>query len=63
MRFLIAEESFIALVEYAAIPISFEVRSVLDVQSNGMAFSVAERKLQAPYVKDYDAIEGEGPRH
>jgi GNAT superfamily N-acetyltransferase len=53
-----------ALREYASIPIAFEVRSVLDVaeQDEGSAgFLLTERRLDAPYVKDYDAIPGEHP--
>ena len=46
-----------ALVEYCCIPIAFEVEAILDVavdHANG--FMVSERRLEAPYVKDYDAI-------
>jgi GNAT superfamily N-acetyltransferase len=45
---------------YARIRMSFEVQSVLDVTAldNGFGgFSLSERKLQLPYLKDYDAIE------
>ena len=47
-----------ALIEYARIPIAFEVNAVLDVdgrlESGG--FILTERRVQAPYLKDYDAI-------
>lgn len=51
-----------ALREYAAVPIAFEVRSVFDVEDGGAGGVVlTERSLDAPYVKDYDAIPGEHP--
>ena len=47
-----------ALIEYARIPIVFEVNAVLDVgdrlESGG--FTLTERRVQTPYLKDYDAI-------
>ena len=52
------------LEEYASLPISFEVRSVLEcvVPQHGLGGIVfVERDLHVPYVKDYDAIPGEGP--
>jgi GNAT superfamily N-acetyltransferase len=52
------------LAEYARIPIAFEVDRVLDVEvrEHGLGgFVLSERKLEAPYVKDYDATFGEGP--
>jgi GNAT superfamily N-acetyltransferase len=63
MHVEIAEEPAAALAELARIPISFEVRSVLDVAgpAEGGVFILTERRLTVPYVKDYDAIEGEGP--
>ena len=62
MRIEVLEES-IDLVEYARIPIAFEVKRVLDVTGNGdEGFELTERPLEnAPYVKNYDAIPGEGP--
>jgi GNAT superfamily N-acetyltransferase len=52
-----------ALAELARIPISFEVRSVFEVEdaSEGDGFVLTERSLATPWVKDYDAIDGEGP--
>jgi GNAT superfamily N-acetyltransferase len=63
MRIDVTEESAGALGEFARIPISFEVRSLLDVAGpdEGGGFVLTERSLPAPYVKDYDAIAGEGP--
>ena len=47
-----------ALIEYARIPIVFEVNAVIDVgdrlESGG--FILTERRVQTPYLKDYDAI-------
>ncbi len=50
--------------EYATIPISFIVTSVLKVsaQNEGLGgFVLEETELATPWIKDYDAIEGEGP--
>jgi GNAT superfamily N-acetyltransferase len=52
-----------ALAEYAAVPIAFEVRRVLDVApiDGGFGgFALSERAVDVPYVKDYDADDG-GP--
>lgn len=64
MRIEVSEEPTTALVEYARVPIAFEVGQILDlmVQGNGLGgFILSERSLDAPYVKDYDAIKGESP--
>jgi GNAT superfamily N-acetyltransferase len=50
----ITEESSETLAEYATVPIAFEVRRALDAE-------LTERDVDVPYVKDYDAISGEGP--
>jgi GNAT superfamily N-acetyltransferase len=60
----IAEELITALGNYADISIAFEVSRVLDVkaQDSGLGGLVlSERSPDVPYVKDYDAIKGEGP--
>lgn len=60
----ISEEPIAGLSAYARIPIAFEVTRVFDVSTTGTArggTTLSERALDAPYVKDYDAIEGEGP--
>ena len=64
MRIEVSNQPPAALQEYAAVPISFEVSRVLDVERRGgdpLGFTLKERRLDAPYVKDYDAIEGERP--
>ena len=64
MKIEIREEPLASLVEYARIPIAFEVGQVLDVtvQGNGLAgISISERRLKIPFTKDYDAMGGEGP--
>ena len=60
----IIEQSVDDLADYGTVPISFEVRTVLDVHiiDRGLGgFVMSERAIDTPYVKDYDAIEGEGP--
>lgn len=64
MRVEVIEEPATALKEYATIPIAFEVTAVFDVAGGGDGpgkFVLTERRLDAPYVKDYDAIGGEDP--
>jgi GNAT superfamily N-acetyltransferase len=64
MRVKVNEVPISALEEYADVPIAFEVSSVLDVAERGDRhgeFVLTERNLAAPYVKDYDSIEGEHP--
>lgn len=60
----IIEESIAVAPELARIPISFEVESVFDVSAPGGGLGgliLSERRLDAPYVKDYDTAEGERP--
>ena len=60
MRIEVSEEKVANLEDYAQIRMSFEVRQVLDVAvlNDGCGrFTLSERELQAPYLKDYDAIE------
>lgn len=58
----ISEEPVADLGEYARIPISFLVSRVHDVSAGGgRGFVLAERAVESPWVKDYDAIAGEGP--
>ena len=64
MTIELAEEPMTALPEYARIPIVFTVDRVFDVTSRADAsggFELSERRLDAPYQKDYDAVAGEGP--
>lgn len=52
------------LTEYAQVPIAFEVDRVLELvaQERGLGgFILVERPLTTPYLKDYDAVEGERP--
>ena len=60
MRIKVSEEKAANLEDYAQIRMSFDVRQVLHVLAlnNGLGgFTLSERKLQVPYLKDYDAIE------
>lgn len=64
MDITITEESISTAPELARIPISFEVESVFDVsaQDGGLGgLILSERRLDIPYVKDYDTMEGENP--
>jgi GNAT superfamily N-acetyltransferase len=54
-----------ALSEHAAIPIAFMVDQILQVRllDGGLAgMSLTQAAVTDPYLKDYDAIEGEGPQ-
>lgn len=57
----IREEPVTALEEYATVSIAFEVRSELEVVEKGGGFELTEMAVAVPYVKDHDAIPGEGP--
>jgi GNAT superfamily N-acetyltransferase len=60
----IEEESIDRLGEHATVPIAFLVERVLEVSpvDGGLGgIALTERHLETPWVKDYDAIEGEGP--
>jgi GNAT superfamily N-acetyltransferase len=49
------------LTEYAAIPIAFTVTSMLSARKvPDQSFVLTERRIDPPYVKDYDAI-SDGP--
>jgi GNAT superfamily N-acetyltransferase len=64
MDIRLSEEPMTALAEHARISIAFQVDRVLDLalEDGGLSgFVLSERALDAPYVKDYDAIAGEGP--
>ena len=64
MRIDVAEEPMTALAEYALLPIAFRVDQVLDVTARAEGgFALSARRLEVPYVKDYDAVDGEGPSH
>lgn len=60
MTVQIQEEPLAALAELAKVSIGFEVDRVLDVvpREGGLAgLALVERRLETPYVKDYDALE------
>lgn len=62
MNIQIQKEDASCLPRYQEIPISFTVNSKLvpeDKGLNGILFRECE--VENPYVKDYDAIQGEGP--
>jgi GNAT superfamily N-acetyltransferase len=60
----IREEPKTALKEYARIPISFQVRRVLDLESGeDLGFRLTERVIDVPYEKDYDVLDGANPVH
>src|SRR5438874_4643382 len=64
MTIEVAEEPMTVLAEYALLSIAFRVDHVLDVTARSEGgFALSRRKLVIPYVKDYDAIDGEGPLH
>ena len=60
----IREEDMALVSEHGRVPIAFTVSRVLDVTvvDGGLAgIALSERVVDAPYVKDHDAIAGEGP--
>ena len=64
MNLEITEEPITAAVGLTHIPISFQVESVLDLspRDGGLGgLILSERRLDIPYVKDYDMLEDEGP--
>jgi len=57
----IREEPLEELGGYATITIAFEVQGVLDVGGTPGAWTLTERAIEQPYIKDYDAVEAERP--
>jgi GNAT superfamily N-acetyltransferase len=60
----IAEEPITGLGPHGEVPIAFLVEHVLDaalVEEGLGGVVMSERAVEVPWVKDYDAIEGEGP--
>ena len=57
----ISEEPLAELGGYATITIAFEVRRVLEISGSAGAWTLAEREVEQPYIKDYDAVEAERP--
>jgi GNAT superfamily N-acetyltransferase len=61
----LSEEPIGTLAALAQVPSAFTVDRVLDVtasESEPGKPVLRERRLSAPYLKDYDALPGEGPR-
>jgi hypothetical protein len=58
----VSEEPIGALAELARVPIAFTVDRVFDVAAGAPldGRALRERALAEPYVKDYDALAGEG---
>ena len=64
MKIDVRERGVSVIPQYATVPIAFDVTSVLDIeQDKDGQFALKERRLDHPYVKNYDTIDGEGPRH
>ncbi len=59
-------ESTADLTDYARVSIAFDVRVVFDVgepAADRASLVLTERRLERPYVKDYDAVDGDHPTH
>jgi GNAT superfamily N-acetyltransferase len=62
MNYRVLEESLDRLRDYGEIPIRFEVRSLFEIEGDDPSTAVLlEKAVAQPWVKDYDAIKGEGP--
>jgi GNAT superfamily N-acetyltransferase len=64
MSFRIEEEPIGRLDEHATISIAFTVERILEVSLPGAGLGgvrLSEVAVDSPWVKDYDAIKGEGP--
>jgi GNAT superfamily N-acetyltransferase len=64
MSIKVTEEPMAALDAYACIPISYEVHEVLELAPYDRGLGgllLSPRRLENPYIKDYDALAGEGP--
>jgi GNAT superfamily N-acetyltransferase len=61
MDLRLSEEPISALAELAGVPIAFTVDRVLDVVETDGTPTLRERALPSSYLKDYDALAGEGP--
>ena len=54
----VVEESWSSVAQHAQIPIAFVVEGVLEIgEKHAGGFDLAERRLDSPYLKDYDALE------
>jgi GNAT superfamily N-acetyltransferase len=65
MSIEIVEQSEAVLPEYSRVPIAFRVESRfrIEVLQRGLGGLLFVEEAVTPYVKDYDAITGEGPSH
>lgn len=64
MAIQVREEPIAGLAQYARVPIAFEVHEVLDlvVREGGLGgFGLVERRLDVPWMKNYDDYAGERP--
>jgi GNAT superfamily N-acetyltransferase len=64
MDIKIVEEAIGDVAELARVPIAFAVERVFEVSARDGGLGglvLTERGLEVPYVKDYDALAGEGP--
>ena len=64
MNIELSEAPIVSVGELARIPIAFTVDRVCEVlpsESGVAGLILSEREIEAPYVKDYDSIPGEGP--
>ena len=64
MAIEVKQEPLTSLDVYADIPIAFEVSEIFDVaaEPDGSGrLSLRARQISVPWVKDYDAVSGEGP--
>src|SRR5947208_1015898 len=61
MSIEIVQESVETLSTYALLPIAFAVNAVMDVSQQGDQLSLRERAVASPFIKDYDAVPGNGP--
>lgn len=60
--YTVEEEPLTRLAEHAEIPIRFVVSSVFDVEGDDPdSAKLEERPTEPVWIKDYDAIKGEGP--
>ncbi len=65
MTIEVIEESIAVLPEYGRVPIAFRVESRFRVEPvrSGLGGLVLVEEPVTPYIKDYDALPGEGPSH
>lgn len=63
MNIELSEAPITSVGELARVSIAFTVDRVYEVcpSQGGVGFVLSEHPIEAPYVKDYDSISGEGP--